>query len=383
MGIRALRIGIAASALLLCLIIVAAPGTPLGSMGRWGTDHCAHYGEAIMFWHHGLAIYDTPTRELCAERSPEGLRFERATGLPDTYICEEPGVRPFIMNWQAYPRPYPPGALLYATPEALLYAHTSLSLSAVNRIALVKDVVVGHLLVLVLLEMVLAAWPAWAILLVPVVYLSVVPWTVAGIYDPISVLCVCLAVGRLDRERPLDALALLSLAALLHFRAIYYVPLGLVTLADVRRAPAVLRTRRGIVLAAGAVLALAAALVVLRLVGPFLGSFPRTNPVMRSHTSLALFVALVLGVVAVLVRARQWLLLALVAWQALIIGATRQAQFWHPMFLLPLLAIAGTRRARWPVLVAIVVLIVGVSQLVDGAPVMIARFFHDVVTLNV
>ncbi|HSN28291.1 MAG TPA: hypothetical protein VLT45_18525 [Kofleriaceae bacterium] len=331
-----------------------------------------------MFWHVGLRVFDTPMRELCVERTSAGLAFERATGLPDNYVCEWPGDRPMVMNWQAYPRPYPPGALLYAAPEAVLYAHTSLSLYVVDRIAIVKDLLVGHLLVLVLLELL----AGWQLLLSPLVYAGVVPWAAAGFYDPIAVLLVCWAIVRLERERPLDALACLAGAAFLHFRAIWYVPLGVVALARLRASPGELRSRRGILLVAIGLVAVAGALLALRLAGPSLGTFPRTNPALLTRPSLATlgFVVLAIAACATLAHHRQWLLVALVAWQALVIGLTRQAQFWHPMFLLPLLALG--RRARWPVVIAIVAWIVGVAIL-DGTPAMVVRFVHDVATLNV
>jgi hypothetical protein len=296
-----------------------------------------------------------------------------------------------VINWQAYPRPYPPGSLVYAAPEALLYTHTDLSAYVIDRIAIVKDILVGHLLVLVLLEMLLAAgedartWRRWGVALVPVVYLGVVPWTVAGFYDPVAVLCLVWAVARLQRERPVDALGFLSLAAFLHFRAIWYVPLGVVTLAKLRIAD--LRTRRSIAILAGSALLLAAAVLALALVGPYLNDFPHTNPILLTRLKLSAaridYVVLIVLVGGCLLLQRQWLLAALVGWQGIIIGLTVQAQFWHPMFLLPLLAIARWKRARWPALAALVLLIVGVARIVYRTFPLIAAFASDIVHRNI
>jgi hypothetical protein len=380
--LRALRIALAGSALLLCVAVIAVPGTPVGSLGRWGTDHCAHYGASVMFWHHGLAIFDTPMRDLCGARTPEGLAFAAYMEVPDRYVCERPGERPLVINWQAYPRPYPPGALVVAAPEALLYTHTALSVYAVDRIAIVKDILVGHLLVLVLLEMLLAGgdWRRWSIVLVPVVYLGVVPWAAAGFYDPIAVACVCWAIGRLERDRPLDALGLLSLAAFLHFRAIWYVPLGIVTVAKLRVAD--LRTWR----AALAALLLGAAVLALVLVGPYLGDFPHTNPILLTRLKASAaridYLVLIALVLACLLLQRQWLLATLVAWQGMVIGITAQTQFWHPMWLLPLLAVARWKRARWPTIAALLLLMIGVARIVYKTPPMIASFASDVIHLN-
>ena len=378
---RALRIGLAGSALVLCLIVVVLPGAPVGSLGRWGTDHAAHYGASVMFWHHGLAVFDTPMRDLCGPRTPVGLAFADDMQVPDRYVCERPGERPLLINWQAYPRPYPPGALVVAAPEALLYAHTSLSAYTIDRISVVKDILVGHLLVLVLLEMLLAAWARWALVLVPVVYLGVVPWAAAGFYDPLAVLCLVWAIARLERERPLDALLFLSLAAFLHFRAIWYVPLGVVTLAKLRARD--LRTWR----AGLAALLLGAAVLALALVGPYLNDFPHTNPILLTRLKLSVaridYVALVVLVLACLLLQRQWLLATLVAWQGVLVGLTVQTQFWHPMFLLPLLAVARWKRAKWPTLAALLLLIAGVARIVFKTWPMIAAFASDVIHRNI
>lgn len=378
---RALRIGLASSALLLCLFVIAVPGAPAGSIGRWGTDHLAHYGASVMFWHHGPRVFDTPMQDLCGPRTPAGALFAEEMQVPDRYVCERAGERPLVINWQAFPRPYPPGALLYAAPEAVLYAQTSLSAYVIDRIAIVKDILVGHLLVLVLLEMLLAESRRWAALLVPVVYLGVVPWAAAGFYDPIAVLCIVWAIARLERDRPLDALLFLSLAAFLHFRAIWYVPLGVVTLAKLRGAE--LRTRRGVVVLGGSALLLGAAVLALVLVGPSLGDFPHTNPILKGGAACIDYVVLIALVLACLLLQRQWLLATLVGWQAIVIGLTVQAQFWHPMFLLPLLAIARWKRARWPTVVALVLLIAGVARIAYRTWPLIAAFAGDLVHANI
>jgi hypothetical protein len=301
--------------------------------------------------------------------------------VPDRYVCERAGERPLLVNWQAYPRPYPPGALVVAAPEALLYAHTSLSAYTIDRISVVKDILVGHLLVLVLLEMLLAAWARWAIVLVPVVYLGVVPWAAAGFYDPLAVLCLVWAIARLERERPLDALVFLSLAAFLHFRAIWYVPLGVATLAKLRARD--LRTWRAGVSA----LLLGAAVLALVLVSPYLNDFPHTNPILLTRLKLSAaridYVALVVLVLACLLLQRQWLLATLVAWQGVLVGLTVQTQFWHPMFLLPLLAVARWKRAKWPTLAALLLLIAGVARIVFKTWPMIAAFASDVLHRNI
>ncbi|HEY3353979.1 MAG TPA: hypothetical protein VGQ83_12075 [Polyangia bacterium] len=218
------------------------------ALGRSCSDHYAHYAAAILFWHRGFDIYRHPTRELCNADSSSrayvaalGLEPESACGLP-----ERAGARPLVINWPDHPRPYPPGALLYAAPEALLYAHTGLSFRVINRLTIMKHLIMAHLLAgilsLLLLgrfrheeEMAPPPFARGAIILVPLIYLAVVPWAIGGIYDAVAVLLVVLAIGRGHRGDPLAALLLFGGALFLHCRAVWSLPLAIACCRSLRR----------------------------------------------------------------------------------------------------------------------------------------------------
>ena len=124
------------------------------------------------------------------------------------------------------------------------------------------------------------------------------------------------------------------------------------------------------------------------LVFPYLTMFPHTNP-MRFANLGALtqnevdYIALVVVVTGYLVWQREWLLVALASWIILVIGLTAQAQQWHPMFLVPMLAVARSRRARPPTIIAIVLLIVGISRLVYGVMPTPGPFLDALFRVNV
>jgi hypothetical protein len=393
--VKALRNTLAVSAVVLSLVVLLVPGSPTASIGRWATDHYSHYSASILFWHRGLAVYTTPMRIECAKPSETSLAFAHQLQLDPDNVCDLPeraGERPLVINWSDMPRPYPPGALLYAAPEAVLYAQTSLSVRTINRITIVKHLLAGHLLVYVLLAMLFGGpddddrkrWRSVAFFIGPFVYFTVIPYAMAGFYDSIAIVCVCWAIQRLERDQPLPALGFLSLAAFLHFRAIWYVPLGLVTLAALRRPEhrAELRTRRGVALLAASAVLLALAAFSLVLVGPYLPLFPHNNPVLFSTLGAMTpaqldIVAIVAVVCGYLAWDRQWLLLALVSWIFVVIGMTVQAQKWHPMFLLPLLAVARWKRVRAPVIVALVLLVIGIARVVYNSTAMPGVFLGE------
>ena len=387
--IPVLRVVLAVSAAFLCLYVLIAPVSPTASIGKFCTDHYSHYSAAVLAWDRGVAVYTTPMRLTCAKTSPASLAFAADLGLDPDNLCDLPeraGERPLVINWSMLPRPYPPGALLYAAPEALLYAHTDLSVRTINRLTILKHILVGHLLVLALLAMLFGGeegerWRGVAFFIAPLVYFTVIPYAMAGFYDAIAIVCIVWAVQRLERDQPVHALALLSLSAFLHFRAIWYLPLGLVTLWRVRKAP------KPVWLLVVSGVLLAAAALSLVLVGPYLTMFPHNNPVLLADTTGSPaqldFFAMVIVIGGYLAWERRWLLLAQVTWIELVIGLTVQAQKWHPMFLLPLLAIAKWQRARGPVLVALVLLIIGLARIVYNSTAMPGVFLGELIRVHI
>lgn len=388
-----LRTGLVAAAVVLSIYVLAMPASPTASLGRWDTDHYSHYCASILAWHRGIAVLNKPAFEMCTSASPASLALASRLEVPYEQVCDLPeraGKRPLFLNWAFDPRPYPPGAWLVAAPEALLYAHTGIAFQTLNRLAIVKDLILGHLLVGVLLAYLLGGeddeerrrWRSIAVLLVPLVYFSIVPFAITGIYDSIAIVCIVWAVVRFDRKQPLAALAFLALASFLHFRSVWYVPLGIYALLELRRDRRELASRRGKLLAVAAGVLLAISAFSLVLVAPFLGGFPHTNPILLwrlgglvpAHINFILIAAVTL---ATLAWQRQFLMLVLVAWQLLVISTSVQAQGWHGMFLVPLLAVARWQRARPAAIAVILLLMIGIARVAYLEAAMPGAFFYQ------
>jgi hypothetical protein len=383
----------------LSLFVALVPGSESGSLGRWNSDHYSHYSAVVLFWHRGLAIYDTPIRELCDAPSQATRAFAKAHQLAEDDMCElseRTGERPLTINWPTYPRPYPPGQLLFHAPEALLYARTDVSRYAINRLTIIKDILAGHLAVWLLLTALLFGpddddrrfWRSLAPLVVPLVYFGLVPASVVGFYDPLSIAFVCIAIARMRDDRPVGAILWLSLAVFLHLRAVWYAPLGVACLLRLRSPDhrGELETWRGKLALAAGLGALGLTTIMLTRVAPYLSRFPGTNHAMLFRAPLgpgSIDLIFLLAVVAsFLVRERQWLLIATIVWQAFVVGTTYQVQTWHGMFFLPLLALARWKRTGPLATGAILVFVVGVARLVFNAAPMPGMFLSHLLHGN-
>lgn len=393
---KTLTLAMLGSALVLSLLVAFVPGSERGSLGRWNSDHYSHYSATILFWHRAFAIYDTPIRELCDVTTPASRAFAQAHEVSEEAMCDlgvRAGKRPLTINWADFPRPYPPGQLLFTAPEALLYAHTDASRYAINRLTVIKDLLAGHLAVWLVLSMLFMGpddderrrWRSFGFLVAPLVYFAIVPAAVVGFYDPISIACICLAVAGLRDDKPVAGLMWLALSVFMHLRAIWYAPLGVVCLLRLRSPDHrhELGTTKGKLQLLVALVALALTAAMLVRVAPYLAKFPATNtalllhkPLAPSSLNLVFIVALVCAALAV---ERQWLLVLVIAWQGAVIGTTYQVQAWHGMFFVPLLALARWQRTSAPSLGAVLVFAVGVTRLVFGAAPMPGMFLANLI----
>jgi hypothetical protein len=383
MSRRVLGACVAASGIALGLYLVLVPGRPTAALGRWCSDHYAHYGAAILFWHRGFDVFRRPVRELCPVVDRRTRAHAAALGVDPADVCNVPergGKRPLVINWRAQPRPYPPGALLYALPEALLYAHTGLSFRTINQLTVAKHLVVGHLLVAVLLLLLLGeaagedrrAWTGAAFVLAPLVYFQVVPWAMGGIYDGVAVLAIVLGLKRAARGEPAVALLLVAAAMALHYRALWYLPLvPALALALVRSGRAVLRRPGTLACLAGALALGGLTAATFLMVAPSLGDFPHNNPLRFPRPGAGLVLRLdcwlpLALAVAVVVRERAWQLAVVLGWTAIVVAATVQVEPWHAMFLLPLLALVRVGRGSGRALGATLLAYLALAALVFG-----------------
>lgn len=316
---------------------------PLASLETC-TDQQSHLASALAFTRLGLTLNREPVTAF-------------ARPVDGGFSMDGLARRPLPFNWEQFPRPYPPGAWLYAAPEAVLYWFTSLDLTALNRVSNLKFLLATHLLLWLLwrLGRRAAAEPvrrpvlggAWLVLAGVggvFVWCELNRWALSGIYDALPVALVVLSALALQDQQPADAVLAWAGAAFFHFRALWFLPVLLAAALACWRARATLVRRDTAKLAfAAALLALAGASFAL--VAPWLARFPRTNPLLEGRALVVLGIAGALVAWAVL--RRHWLFAACAAWQLLMASRTPQIQFWHPLFLLPFFALGAPVNRRF------------------------------------
>jgi hypothetical protein len=359
------------SFLLLATWVVRHGAYPNGAWAPGSSDHYSHWSSTILFYHRGAEVYRKPLYLVCPPVAAEGVYTAVAAG-DVCNIPEREGQRPLVTNWRQFPRPYPPGWLVWHAPAAFLYENTSISFHALNRLVVIQDLFAAHLAIFALAALLLVgprrAHPAALAMRALVVALGaseLIRWSMLGYYDVAAVACMLFGVIAIRDRRELAAAAWLTGALFLHYRAIWVAaPLLAWTALRVEERKRLLPL----------LIPLSLTAVALLLVWGSLRSFPLTNPVLHfrfdrknpEHWNLAVPIAVAL---AVLVYSRAYLLLGIVAFHFYVIMRTPQVQPWHALSLLPLIAFAaihGRRHAEEVAVTAIV--LVECRQVFDVVP---------------
>jgi hypothetical protein len=359
----------------LAVMICATGVSPRAGLERWCSDHYSHTGTTVLFLERGMDVYRRPVGAHC-QPSP-GRRdwrhrqhrrvLSRKWDVNPIDLClrktQNGGrskSRPLVINWQRFPRPYPPGVMLYFLPEALLWDHTGASFHTINRVSIVKLLVVGHLAWMVLVLLLAGLRPrgvAWVVMALG--YSQLIYWSLVGIYDGVAILFLLLCLLALQRQRGSLAILALSAACFLHFRALWYLPLlvpGILLVIHKRELRSSLgghgknsagwgrlRIPNPVVLLGAAAL-FAATAYVFWILWPALKSFPSRNPVdyrkfaLESPIFMSYLVPTV-GLAMLLAWRRLWLGLGLMVWMTVFFLRTPQIMTWHVLFMLPMLAL--------------------------------------------
>jgi hypothetical protein len=183
--------------------------TPRGDLNGNYTDHVRHPYVAWVALHRGLwAVYTTPLGELTG-----GIDYPQAT-----------------TDWLDVPLVYPPGSLVLFLPVSVIGKWVPLSPKAFGQLCILYLLALSHLAFYTVLRTLdgLPAGGRWAV--------GVLAWLVLmrlglqGQYDAAWLACGVLMLRRLAEGRPASALRWVGLAALLHYRAVILVAVGVVAL---------------------------------------------------------------------------------------------------------------------------------------------------------
>jgi hypothetical protein len=341
---------------LLCALVVLHVYRP-GKLILGNGDSVSHFGHSLLFARHGFDVYKKPSKDFCHVRDTDAAHaYAKVSNVPECDICEAQGgegTRPFFVNWQDFPQPYPPGSLLYSAPEAWLFAHTSASLRTISVFTRLKYLCAAHFLLWLLFGVLFgksSRGPGvydWLLAgLFALLYCEIIKWSLSGMYDPLAIAAVVLGVCYLARRRDVDALLALSVGVFFHYRALWYAPLFAIALVQLWRNRGSARNR----IAPAVKIGLAAALVGLSaysflLLYPSLRAFPETNAILYKRLALREqntwdFALPLVFIVAYVARARHWLLLLTIAWQCFMLVMTPQTMAWHALFLIPMVVMA-------------------------------------------
>lgn len=312
------------------------------------TDHFSHMNTGRLFMKVGIDIWREPLNAhgrplTTAERDalPADLKQANPADISSTFDGW-PADKPFTSSWNFNPRFHPPGDMVLTAPVALLYSFTDLSFSTANLLLILLFLGYAHIPIYLLLRG-MGGRPRLApagLLVAAFVYLTVVHWALEGFYESIAIAPLVLSARALVRDRGLHAIAWFSLAASLHFRALFFAPLalcGLYLLVRGRQWRGWTHRDYGVVAATGALAA--AVLVPFALLWPHLQDIPVTtsiSPSAKGFTLLGILPFLVILAVGAgaFLSARAWLDLAVLGWLAVMLLALHEAYYWDMLMLL-------------------------------------------------
>ena len=325
---------------------------PFGDLSNgFFTDHFSHMNDARHFPRAGLRHWTTPLAGMERRLTPT----ERAALPPDVVDCPDgclfhvdgwPAQKPMQQSWPFLTRFYPPGDLLLFAPVAALYHLTPIRAATVNRLLVILCLAFAHAGIFVILDRVDGLLGALCALLGAG---ALIHWSLEGFYDAAMVLPLLLCDAFVAAGLGAPAFLAFGVAMLLHFRALYYVPWGLVAAALVFRSRAPSRKDR--VRIGLGTLCLAASLATFALALPGLLGYPlQLNPLFLrtaalDRTALLEGAALAVAAAAVFVWARSPLDAGLVAWLAVVLTQVRQNYSWYSVALVPWLCAPAGRPA--------------------------------------
>jgi hypothetical protein len=364
-GHAALLVTVASLVLWSSWYLVLGPTHPYGDLSNGiYTDHFSHMNTARLFTHAGPAIWTEPLERSVIALTPEqqaalpaDLKPQSGQLYPVFTVQGWPADKPFVSSWFGYPRFHPPGDMVLTAPVALLYSLTDLSFSGANRLLILSFLAFAHISVFVLLKSGVSFGPLRPIgfLVIFIAYLEVIHWSLEGFYEPVIIAPLVLCGRYLAQRKGLQAIAMFSLAADLHFRAYFFAPLALYG------AYIVVRDRqwrtwrpKEYVLASVTIGLAATSVAVFSLIWPWLHDVANNNPVSltAAHADVSaiatlLVVAVVLAVF--LAYSKAWLDLALLGWLSLSCLLVQQTWEWDVSTIVAWLAlpIAASAASRY------------------------------------
>lgn len=309
------------------------------------SDHFSDMNVARAVTRVGVDVWRVPLGELGAPLSeneiaalPEDARVAHGAGMRD--IAGFPADKPFVTSWADTPSFTPPGGLLLTAPVGLGYDLTGLSFADANRLLIAAFLIYAHLSLFVFFHA-LRLLKAGAIGFLGglIVYGETIHLTLEGFSEAAVIAPLILCGLALYRGNGLAGVGWFVVAAALHLRTLFFLPLALygVFLIIHRRQWKTWAPSTWAIATATVVGALLTGAVFL-FQWPYLSSVAVTNQVnltmLAERPDLAVLYAGMFGLLAlVLVRARGWADLVVLVWAFALFTVLREAFPWNVLTL--------------------------------------------------
>ncbi len=329
------------------------------------SDHFSHMNAARLFPRVGLDLWRKPLQQHGHRITPQEMTampadIQRPARWNGAFFAIEgwPTSKPFASSWIDIPRLYPPGDLLLFAPAALAYHFTPLSFSGANRWLMVLLLLYAHASLYLFFELLFRErLSAVAIGTCLLVYAEVMYWTLEGFYDAATIVPLVWCARFLRERRGLAALVAYAAAAFIQFKAYFLGPFALyaawIILRD--RQWRAWRVRDWLAVLAAALMA-GCSLGTFFLERRVFGNLPANNPVGLAgadinYAAVLGFVATIVLICAVVVRARAWRELVTIVWLSGTLLIMRGIYGWYHLVPLALLAVPlldpGATKPSW------------------------------------
>ncbi len=322
---------------------------PTRALNGFSTDHMSHWASSTLFWQNGFDLYRKPSSQICPPLNEQTKKFANHWYYNPQTTCFVPNDfgDSGLINWSQYPRPYPPGAFLYAAPEGLIHQGGLLSFSNVNLISILKFIIFAHLAILVFLQFIDLKDRLQTFIILPLIVTELLNFSLMGFYDAIGILFIAFAFLKFSKDRTGEAILFWSLGVFFHFRALWWSGLLIPVLFKIVNKRQL--SKPWLILPAFVLISISA--YAFYLLYPALRMYPISN---RHHLSQILinpwrhllFLTSIALLYFYLIHKKWWPLLPVLIWQFFMIINTPETQSWHRAFLLPMFCLPSLLETR-------------------------------------
>jgi len=351
--------------LLLWIAAVSINPFPTATLTGNYTDHLNFETEAWFFLHNGFDVFKVPMGELAAVSH---------------------ALRPHV-TWAELPYDKTLGNLIVFIPFGAINNLGLLPESIVSKLIICLLILIAHIAIYYFIDELRRRHAALAInaTLSAIFYMLLMYWSANGFSDAISILFIILAIRFLREKRNAPSLLCYAMSVFMHYRAIYFLPLGIyalinlyregrLSLTSLLRASTSTRTMYGSTIVMGALTVYTAYLTFIkfpyaRIIDEVYASSGGIahNPLNPGSFSLAWAIpilAITCLVILYLVKAKELLTASTIFVALLFFSLTPFFQVWYPLFLFPVALIPKEERSR---VVTLCWLLLTVSILVGAA----------------